>query len=998
VINVPPGRNTLPDAVEAGGFDDVFVLQNQALYEISKTIELVGNQKITTEHPCQSFQDQAIVQSFGTTIMDVAMRAQHHFYDFPGDFSDPGGRWFWLPVGLASAPADPNDPDYAGPHAGSDGTTITLTGMKSATLEGETYLNAWDDDANPEDFERINTYVEVGIRTNGTNIIEGVEMRGFRFPFEASATSSHLTMFRCKWIASKTGVRIYHGGLYMNTCWGSGGSQRVHMWRHIKSSHLRDAGNQGKRQILAGQNVTGDVILENCGFYDMFDGVLGHYPNKLEIKNCLFDSPRCDDAIQIGIGYGSVWSYRTIFVGTGPSWNQDGTNSNPFVTEECILNPGRELYRAGSMRDRRSISKHNQPEDPHDFIRCTFFNHNPVNSAGNEFDEVLGAGGRGAAIGPHRWHDCLIYRTTREGRACAKLGKFYEQGLTDIQGTVIVDANSHNDSTDAFFDGGSFDVWKTKNDPNALYLTDYSLTEEVLMADPGFGAIMAGREVGAVPLDATTPYGNVGPGWLIFTELDVRNVTMTGAELYWDAIETAISYEVGYRKQNDASWMVSTDILSNQVFLTDLIPNTSYEWRMRYLSVADTSVWASGPRFTTLIDSSLQFVSITLVDSVAAEQDQDSAVVALTRNSTAGDLKVFLEFSGTASADDFDALADSVVFSAGDSVVQVVFTPIDDEDIEGWQILEVAIAKNQNYNCLSSQKVKLMLLDNDRFESDKMFIEAEGEVVMEAEHFHINDMRLDPSTNIWEEGTDEPGYVGSGYISTLSGGTLAAWENACEVGYNIKFSTTGTFHVWLRRYSFINEPNTVWVGMDGVQSPNQGNDNMPVYNPFEKWMWVNIDSIQVSTIEEIHTFNVRRCENNYRLDRIVLRTASDIPSGDGPAESVQTDVWTPVEDEETTDTHALPEEFALHQNYPNPFNPSTKISFALPQKANVTVDIYDVLGKKVTTLFFGLKTAGYHTISWNAAGNSSGLYFYRLNARGTDGNNFSAMGKCILMK
>jgi hypothetical protein len=516
-IYVAPGKNTLPEAVAAGADDDVFILQNHGLYEISKTVELKGTQKISTKNLCLSFQDQAVVQSFGTTIIDVALRAQHHFYDFPGDFSDSGGRWYWLPVGLAAKPANSEDPDYAGPHAGRDGTKLTIKGLKSETLEGETYLNAWDDDADPNDFERINTYLDVGIQTHGTNVIEGIEMRGFRYPFEASSSSKKLIMYRCKWIASKTGVRILHGGLYMNTCWGSGGSQRVHTWRHIKSSHLRHAGNQGKRQVLSGKGVTGDVILENCGFYDMFDGVLGRYPKRLEIKNCLFDSPRMDDAIQIAIDYGSVWSYRTIFVGTGPSLNQNGTNANQFLTEECILNPGREPYKAGSMRDRRPISGHNSPEDPHDFIRCTFFNHNPVNSAGNEFDEVLGASGRGAAIGPHKWHDCLIYRTSREDRACAKLGAFYNKGRTDIKGTVIVDANPKNDQNDAFFDGGSFTAWKAKNDPDALYLMDYSLTEDSIMANPGIGATMADKEVGAVALNASRPYGDVGPDWLEFT-------------------------------------------------------------------------------------------------------------------------------------------------------------------------------------------------------------------------------------------------------------------------------------------------------------------------------------------------------------------------------------------------------------------------------------------------------------------------------------------------
>lgn len=69
----------------------------------------------------------------------------------------------------------------------------------------------------------------------------------------------------------------------------------------------------------------------------------------------------------------------------------------------------------------------------------------------------------------------------------------------------------------------------------------------------------------------------------------------------------------------------------------------------------------------------------------------------------------------------------------------------------------------------------------------------------------------------------------------------------------------------------------------------------------------------------------------------------------------------------------------LGQNYPNPFNPSTNIQFTLPQPANVTLKVYDVLGKEVATLVNGNVSAGVHTVRFEARSNmSSGVYFYRL--------------------
>ncbi len=74
----------------------------------------------------------------------------------------------------------------------------------------------------------------------------------------------------------------------------------------------------------------------------------------------------------------------------------------------------------------------------------------------------------------------------------------------------------------------------------------------------------------------------------------------------------------------------------------------------------------------------------------------------------------------------------------------------------------------------------------------------------------------------------------------------------------------------------------------------------------------------------------------------------------------------------------LPKQFALQQNYPNPFNPTTVINYQLPVASNVSLKVYDVLGKEVMTLVNGRQEAGDYNVSLNAASLSSGVYFYRL--------------------
>lgn len=76
----------------------------------------------------------------------------------------------------------------------------------------------------------------------------------------------------------------------------------------------------------------------------------------------------------------------------------------------------------------------------------------------------------------------------------------------------------------------------------------------------------------------------------------------------------------------------------------------------------------------------------------------------------------------------------------------------------------------------------------------------------------------------------------------------------------------------------------------------------------------------------------------------------------------------------------LPTTIVLNQNYPNPFNPTTTIGFSLPRQSKVTLEIYNILGQKITTLIDNKQTAGYHEVTFNAENFSSGIYIYRLSA------------------
>jgi hypothetical protein len=89
----------------------------------------------------------------------------------------------------------------------------------------------------------------------------------------------------------------------------------------------------------------------------------------------------------------------------------------------------------------------------------------------------------------------------------------------------------------------------------------------------------------------------------------------------------------------------------------------------------------------------------------------------------------------------------------------------------------------------------------------------------------------------------------------------------------------------------------------------------------------------------------------------------------------------------------IPERFVLEQNYPNPFNPTTQIRFGLPTSGDVKIEVFNVIGEKVSTLWTGYLSSGYHVLEFDAGNLSSGIYIYRL----VMGNNI-ALRKMILMR
>lgn len=95
----------------------------------------------------------------------------------------------------------------------------------------------------------------------------------------------------------------------------------------------------------------------------------------------------------------------------------------------------------------------------------------------------------------------------------------------------------------------------------------------------------------------------------------------------------------------------------------------------------------------------------------------------------------------------------------------------------------------------------------------------------------------------------------------------------------------------------------------------------------------------------------------------------------------------------------IPKHYSLSQNYPNPFNPATTIKYGLPVRGLVKIDVYNILGQRITQLVNKVKAAGYHQVQWNTSGLASGVYFYSIYIKPeNNGKDYKNVKKMLMVK
>ena len=88
-----------------------------------------------------------------------------------------------------------------------------------------------------------------------------------------------------------------------------------------------------------------------------------------------------------------------------------------------------------------------------------------------------------------------------------------------------------------------------------------------------------------------------------------------------------------------------------------------------------------------------------------------------------------------------------------------------------------------------------------------------------------------------------------------------------------------------------------------------------------------------------------------------------------------------VTDIRSGENENMPSAFNIRGNYPNPFNPETKIQFEIPVKSAISVQVFNILGQRISEINLGIKETGYHELTWNGNKFASGVYIYVLRAK-----------------
>ncbi|NDP21028.1 MAG: DUF4038 domain-containing protein [Paludibacter sp.] len=264
------------------------------------------------------------------------------------------------------------------------------------------------------------------------------------------------------------------------------------------------------------------------------------------------------------------------------------------------------------------------------------------------------------------------------------------------------------------------------------------------------------------------------------------------------------------------------------------------------------------------------------------------------------------------------------------------------------------------------------------------FLEAGGLVSMEAENMTASDSRIDPGNLTWTTASSQASFSGTGYIQTANSGSgNGDWVNAAETSYDVKFATTGTYKVWIRRYAPDGASNSVYIGLNNIALASIDNGEIGA------WGWYKFAEKFTISAAGTQTVQLRRREDGYIVDKIVLSTDANydpsvLNGGLGPVESNN--------------------ESGIIINTPPVVSiaaPTASSSFTLGSTIDVTVNATDNDGIEFVDFYAGSELIGTastlpYTINWTPT--AVGTYTISAFAQDSKGASSTSTSVTIIIK
>lgn len=444
----------------------------------------------------------------------------------------------------------------------------------------------------------------------------------------------------------------------------------------------------------------------------------------------------------------------------------------------------------------------------------------------------------------------------------------------------------------------------------------------------------------------------------------LRPVTFT-----WNPGENAQTYTIQIRTTGDLPVLTdSTGIADTTVTIAGLEPVTEYLWRVKSINAAGESDWTGYRSFTTFDD-------VPDAPSLLSP-DNRAEPLATTITFEWEELNNAESYQFQLVTDNmFDAVA---IDSASITATELEISGLDNNQNYFWRVRGSNAAGNGAWS------------DSFQFRTIKT---APGSVTLSGPANDSTGIKL-PVSFSWHQAVDAESYQLQ--VSTDSGfSTRFDSTGIADTSFSVSGLERETAYYWRVRSE--NEAGTsdwsaVWT-LETIQNPPGA---VTIISPeFDAdtdtsvvLTWAPADAateyeIQISGIPSFtrNVFEGAATDTTITVDGLQdfiryywrIRAVNDGGNGEWSNSRFFTGAPSSADGEIN-----IPTEFVLNQNFPNPFNPTTRIQFGLPEQANVKIEVFSVDGRRVAVLMDENRSAGYHSVQFDASQLSSGVYLYRL--------------------